>query len=59
MCEGLDNLGIKIDKALNEPRSSKERFISASDSKIKVMVIPTNEELMIARESIVVLNENK
>ena len=59
MCEGLDNLGIKIDKALNEPRSSKERFISAADSKIKVMVIPTNEELMIARESIVVLNENK
>ena len=59
ICEGLDNLGIKIDKSLNEPRSSKERFISSSNSKIKVMVIPTNEELMIARESIDVLNENK
>ena len=59
VCEGLDNLGIKIDKSLNEPRSSKERFISTDDSKVKVMVIPTNEELMIAKESIDVLNEKK
>ena len=59
VCEGLDNLGIKIDKSLNEPRSSKERFISTDDSKVKVMVIPTNEELMITKESIDVLNEKK
>lgn len=58
VCENLDNLGIKIDKALNEPRSKKERFISTDDSKVKVMVIPTNEDLMIARESVEVLNEN-
>jgi acetate kinase len=34
----------------NEP-SSKERFVSTAVSKVKIMVIPTNEELMIARES--------
>ncbi|MEA5000875.1 MAG: acetate kinase [Endomicrobiaceae bacterium] len=57
-CEGLDNLGIKIDVEVNNMPSSEERFISTADSKIKVMVIPTNEELMIARESIKVLANN-
>ncbi|MDD5102265.1 MAG: acetate kinase [Endomicrobiaceae bacterium] len=57
-CEELDNLGIKIDLEINNTPSGEERFISANDSKIKVMVIPTNEELMIARESIKILSSN-
>jgi len=49
-CEGLEFLGIKIDpEKNNKPRS--ERLISADDSKVRVWIIPTDEELMIARET--------
>ncbi|MDO5715110.1 MAG: acetate kinase [Tissierellia bacterium] len=47
---GLASLGVKIDPELNDFRG-KERIISTEDSSVKVMVIPTNEELMIARET--------
>lgn len=57
-CENLDNLGIKLNLEINNTPSNDERFISSEDSKIKVMVIPTNEELMIARESVRVLANN-
>jgi len=40
-----------MDTEKNNECSSKERFISTADSKVKIMIIPTNEELMIARES--------
>ncbi len=50
VCEGLEDLGLKIDPVLNEPLHS-EGPIHAADSKIQVWVIPTNEELVIARES--------
>jgi acetate kinase len=43
-------LGIKLDVAANSQRG-KAMIISAADSKTKVMVIPTNEELMIARDT--------
>lgn len=53
--DGLDFLGIKLDKAKNNALASfkdvKEGFISADDSKVKVLVIPTNEELMIATDT--------
>jgi acetate kinase len=51
ICKNLSALGIELDVAKNNERSSKERFISTKSSKVKIMVIPTNEELMIARES--------
>ena len=47
---GLEYLGISIDEQANDTRG-KEIVISKADSQIKVMVIPTNEELMIARET--------
>jgi acetate kinase len=50
-CKNLDALGIEIDSRKNNQRLSEERFVSSDNSKVKVMVIPTNEELMIARES--------
>jgi acetate kinase len=50
-CVNLHALGIEMDTEKNNERSSKERFISTADSKVKIMIIPTNEELMIARES--------
>ena len=50
ICEYLGVLGIKIDNEKNNCRG-KEVEISTPDSKVKVYVIPTNEELMIARDT--------
>lgn len=52
ICANMDYFGIKIDKEKNQQRNDgKLHDISASDSKVKVLVIPTNEELVIARET--------
>lgn len=51
VCKQLTFFGVELDEELNETRSSEERRISASHSKVEVLVIPTNEELMIARET--------
>lgn len=51
VCGYLGYLGVKIDDEANDVRS-KKRIISAKDSKVKVMLIPTNEELAIARETL-------
>ena len=50
-CEGLEFMGIKIDKELNATIRGKEALISTPDSKVKVVVIPTDEELMIAKDT--------
>ena len=50
VCENMDFFGIKMDSAKNNTRGV-EADISAEDSKVKVFVIPTNEELAIARET--------
>lgn len=50
ICSELGNLGIKIDLVKNKVRG-KETFINADDSKVKIILIPTNEELMIARDT--------
>ena len=50
VCEYLGYLGVKIDDEANDVRG-KNTVISAADSKVKVMLIPTNEELAIARET--------
>ena len=50
VCEKLGFIGVKIDHAKNNIRG-KEATVSADDSKVRVMVVPTNEELMIARET--------
>lgn len=47
ICANLDQLGIALDPALNK---ATEGIISAPNSKVKVIVIPTNEELVVARE---------
>lgn len=50
--EGLEFLGVKVDEKLNDNVPRGEEFeISAKDSRVKVFVIPTNEELVIARET--------
>jgi len=50
VCEGLEFLGIKIDPKKNKVQG-KEAIISNNNLKVKVMVIPTNEELMIAKDT--------
>jgi len=49
VCERLTYLGAHLDSELNNKRSKVGRFISTPDSRVAVAVIPTNEELMIAR----------
>jgi acetate kinase len=51
ICANLENLGIKLDLEKNSAVRATEAIISAADSKVKVMVIPTNEELVVAREA--------
>ncbi|MGE4193562.1 MAG: acetate kinase [Pseudodesulfovibrio sp.] len=48
-CQGLEGLGIRISGERNGKRCAKARCISADDSPVQVLVIPTNEELEIAR----------
>ena len=50
VCENLSYIGVKIDKEANHCRG-KEVKISTPDSKVEVYIIPTNEELMIARDT--------
>lgn len=50
-CRGLEQLGIAIDKAKNQEPRKDERDISTAGSEIRVLVIPTNEEKRIARET--------
>lgn len=50
VCEGLEFMGVRLDPARNQVRG-EEALISADDSRVKVWVIPTNEELMIAQDT--------
>ncbi|GAA0708029.1 acetate kinase [Paraclostridium ghonii] len=47
----MDFLGMNLDKEANKVRG-KERVISTQDSKVKILLVPTNEELMIARDTV-------
>ncbi len=51
VCAPLAFMGVKIDSAVNAEVRGKEAVISAPDSKVTVVVIPTDEELMIARDT--------
>jgi acetate kinase len=50
ICSELGNLGIKLDLIKNKVKG-KETIISRDDSRVTIMMIPTNEELMIARDT--------
>jgi acetate kinase len=52
ICEGLAWAGLKIDAASNQEMVGREGLISTSDSKLRGYVIPTNEELLIARDTV-------
>ncbi len=50
-CDNMDFLGIRLDQALNEKTRATETDISAADAGTRTLVIPTNEELVIARDT--------
>jgi acetate kinase len=51
ICAGLEQLGIVLDAGRNSATHATEAVISAPNSRVKLMVIPTNEELVVARET--------
>jgi acetate kinase len=58
ICSNLDQLGILLDRDENNATRGTEAAISAANSRVKVLVIPTNEELVVAREVKRVLERN-
>lgn len=56
VCEGLDFMGIKVDDTKNKVRG-EEAVVSSDDSRVKVVVIPTDEELLIASDTMSILNK--
>ena len=59
VCESLSFMGIKIDKELNAASRGKEVLLSTPDSTVKVVVIPTDEEFMIASDTLEIVNQAK
>lgn len=51
VCSGITYLGLELDEALNSERKKETREISTPASRLKVLVVPTNEELLIARDT--------
>ena len=57
ICDYLEFMGVQIDNALNEVKG-EEREITTKSSKIKAYIIPTNEELVIARDTMNLTKNN-
>lgn len=57
VCTGLEGLGLELDQEKNKARSNQPRIISKDSAKIKIMVIPTNEEYIIARDVIEIVRK--
>jgi acetate kinase len=55
----MEFMGIQFDQAKNEGLRGKEAILSKDDSRVKVMVIPTNEELVIALDTFEIVNSLK
>ena len=58
ICNEMGNLGIKLDLVKNKVRG-KEKIISMDDSRVKILLVPTNEELMIARDTYNIVRDLK
>ncbi len=57
VCANMDYLGIKLDASKNDGLRGKLCKISADDSKVEVWVVPTNEELLIARDTLALISK--
>lgn len=59
VCRDMDYLGITLDETLNDKARGVEGVISSPENRVKVMVVPTNEELVIAEDTKVIVDELK
>ena len=59
ICSGLEFMGVEFDEKLNDGLRGKEAIISKENSKVKVMVVPTNEELIIAEDTAKIVEKLK
>jgi acetate kinase len=59
ICSGLEFLGMEFDFAKNKELRSREALISTPSSRVKVMVVPTNEELVIAEDTLKIVSDLK
>ncbi|MGC8823289.1 MAG: acetate kinase [Bacteroidales bacterium] len=59
VCSDMEFLGISLDPKLNNGLRGKEQIISSSHSKVKVLVVPTNEELEIAKDTMEIVTQMK
>jgi len=59
VCKGLEYMGVEFDKEINHGVRSKELAISKPTSRVKVMIVPTNEELVIAEDTERIIGERK
>jgi acetate kinase len=57
VCDEMEYLGISLDDSKNDNMQGKEMIISAADSKVTVMVVPTNEEYIIAKDTQTILEK--
>ncbi len=57
VCKDMDFFGIKLDESVNDGLRGKLAKISAADSKVDVWVVPTNEELLIARDTLALISK--
>ena len=55
VCRNMDFIGLELDEEKNSVRSKENREINSEASKVKIFVIPTNEELEIAKQSMAML----
>ncbi|HLO57620.1 MAG TPA: acetate kinase [Bacteroidales bacterium] len=59
VCEDMEFLGMELDLSKNNGLRSKEAVISKDSSKVTIMVVPTNEELVIAEDTVRIIGEQK
>ncbi len=52
VCAGLEGFGVRLDPERNAARGGGARAVSAADSRVPVLVVPTDEELEIARQAL-------
>ena len=57
VCKDMEYMGMKIDPAKNEGMRGQEMVISTPDSKVTIIVVPTDEEFMIASDTMAILNK--
>ena len=57
VCENMEYMGMKIDVEKNEGMRGEEMVISTPDSKVTIIVVPTDEEFMIAADTLEILDK--